>query len=104
MSVKTSEATQTRKLNHAEAGPGDQTVAELVTPGSAYLDYYSQNGSTTLNVSFVASGQATATVQVDFGPQKPLPQGTQQFTFSQALQLFVTNQSGVAKYGWAVVS
>jgi hypothetical protein len=104
MSPKTSEETQDRKLSHAEIGPGDQTVAVLWSPGSAYLDYYSQNGSTTLNVAFIASGQATATVQVDFGPQQPLAQGSQQFTFSQALQLFVTNQSGTVKYGWTVVS
>lgn len=105
MSTHTVEKEKTRKLTEATAGRGDQTVAEILQPGAAYLDYYAQNGSTTLNVFFFPNGQASATVQVDFGPQQPLSPGKlQPFTFSQTLQLFVNNQSGAVKYGWILVS
>jgi hypothetical protein len=96
-------AVQTRKEIQANVGPGDQTVAELLNPGSAFLDYYAQNGPTTLTVFFMFNGAASATVQVDFGPQQPLSQGSKQFTFKEALQLAINNQSGQVKYGWAVV-
>jgi hypothetical protein len=97
-------ATQTRKLIEANVGPGDQTIAVLIAPGTAFLDYYAANGATTLNVYFAFSGAASGTVQVDFGPQQPLAQGLTKFTFSQALQLSINNQSGEVKYGWVVVS
>lgn len=104
MSTHTVEKEKTRKLTEANAGPGDQTVAEILQPGTSSLDYYAENGSTTLNVAFFPSGQASATVQVDFGPQQPLTPGFKTFTFSRALQLFVNNQSGAVKYGWILVS
>ena len=105
MSTHIAETQKHRKITEVNAGRGDQTVAEILQPGAAYLDYYAQNGATTLNVFFFPSGQASATVQVDFGPQQRLTPGNlQPFTFSQSLQLFVNNQSGAVKYGWIVVS
>lgn len=95
---------QTRKQTGANVGPGDQTVGVMLNPGSGYLDYYAASGPTTLNVFFFFNGGANATVQVDFGPQQPLSQGFKQFTFNQALQLLINNQSGETKYGWIVVS
>ena len=105
MSTHVAENQKLRKITEANAGRGDQTVAEMLQAGAAYLDYYAQNGSTTLNVFFFPNGQASATVQVDGSPQQPLyPGSLQPFTFSQSLQLFVNNQSGQVKYGWILVS
>jgi len=92
-----------RKHAGANIGPGDQTVAEMLNPGTGYLDYYAQTGPVTLNVFFSANGSASGIVQLDFGPAQPLSQGSKVFTFNQALQLTITNQSGQAKYGWVAV-
>lgn len=96
-------ALQSRKQTGANAGPGDQTVAEMLNPGLAFLDYYANVGPVTLNVIFLPIGTVSGTVQVDFGPQQPLSQGYTLFTFNQALQLTINNQSGQAKYGWIAV-
>jgi hypothetical protein len=102
--MATQTQTASRKLTSANVGPGDQTIAEIWQAGTAFLDYYAQNGPTTLNVIFEAQDSATTgTIQIDFGAPQSLPQGFQQFTFNQALQLTINNQSGGAKYGWIVV-
>ncbi|SRR5579859_1098021 len=98
-----SEKTINRKQTGANVGPGDQTVAEMLNPGTAYLDYYAQAGPVTLNVFFSASGGVSGVVQLDFGPPQPLSQGTKLYTFNQNLQLTISNQSGQAKYGWIAV-
>ncbi|HET6841884.1 MAG TPA: hypothetical protein VFK06_09375 [Candidatus Angelobacter sp.] len=100
MSTQIAETQENRTITDVNAGPGDQTISLLLQPGSAFLDYYARNGSTTLNVLFSPNGQASATIQVDFGPKQPLLPGLKKFTFSQALQIVVNNQSGMVKYGW----
>lgn len=95
--------TKREKLTGQNVGPGDQTVAEILQPGTAFLDYYARSPSTQLNVVFLPQNpSSTGTVQIDFGPQRPLTAGFQSFTFNQALQLRINNVGGMTKYGWIV--
>ena len=96
-------AQQSRKRTGADVGPGDQTIAEMSNVGSAFLDYYAENGPTTFNVLFEPTDSANASMWVDGGQQKNLRPGSTQVTFKKSLQLLVNNTSGQVKYGWVVL-